>query len=74
MCDICRKNPCDSRCPNADEPKFNHYCSSCGEGISEGEEYVENDNGEYIHYVCPTARELVQFLGYEIQTMRGDDY
>ena len=63
-----------SSCPNAHEPKFDHYCSSCGEGIYEGEEYIENDDGEYIHYECPTTRELVKFLGYDIQIMRGDNY
>ena len=44
------------------------------EGIYEGEEYIENDNGEYIHYECPTVREMVEFLGYEVQVMRGDSY
>lgn len=63
-----------SSCPNAPEPKFNHHCSNCGEGIYDGEEYIENDDGEYIHYDCPTTRELVKFLGFEVQTMRGDDY
>lgn len=63
-----------SSCPNAPEPKFNYYCSSCGEGIYKGEEYIENDNGEYIHYDCATTRELVEFLGYEVQTMRCEDY
>ena len=63
-----------SRCPLAPELKFNHYCSSCGEGIYEGEEYIKNDDGEYIHYDCPTTRKLVEFLGYEVQTMRGEDY
>lgn len=73
-CEYCRQFPHASRCPLAPEPKLDHYCSSCGEGIYEGEEYIENDDGEYIHYDCPTTRELVKFLGYEVQTMRGDDY
>lgn len=67
-------NPCHLRCPNANEPKFDRYCSYCGEGIYEGEEYVENDDGEFIHYDCPTTREMVKFLGCEIHTMRGDNY
>ena len=74
MCEFCRQIPCHPRCPNADEPIFKHYCSSCREGIYEGEEYIENDDGEYIHYDCPTTRELVDFLVYKIQTMRGEDY
>lgn len=74
ICEYCNKIPHHPRCPLAPEPKFDHYCSSCGEGIYEGEEYIENGDGEYIHYDCPTTMELVEFLGYEVQTMRGDDY
>ena len=75
MCNICRQYPCHSRCPNSPrlKPKSNHYCSSCGEGIYEGEEYIENDDGEYIHYDCSTVRELTEFLGYKVQIMRGDE-
>lgn len=73
-CEYCHQIPHASRCPLAPEPKFNHYCSNCGEGIYDGEEYIVNDDGEYIHYDCPTTRELVEFLGYEVQTMRGEDY
>ena len=63
-----------SSCPNAEETKSYGRCKLCGEGIYEGEEYIENDDGEYIHYDCPTTRGLIEFLGYEVQTMRGDDY
>ena len=74
MCEICRNYPCHPRCPNYIPPKASHYCSICNEGIFNGEEYIENDDGEYIHYDCPTARQLAKFLGYEIKTMRGDSY
>lgn len=30
MCAVCRKNPCDSRCPNAEEPRS----KDCIEGMS----------------------------------------
>lgn len=73
-CEYCHQIPHANRCPLAPEPKFDHYCSSCGEGICEGEEYIKNDDGEYIHYDCPATRELVKFLGYEVQMMRGEDY
>lgn len=33
-------------------PKATHYCSSCEEGIYDGEEYIENLDGEYRHYEC----------------------
>lgn len=75
-CEYCMKigGKHDSRCPLYEEPKVDHYCSYCGEGIYEGEEYIENNDREFIHYDCPTVRELAEFLGYRVQTMRGDDY
>lgn len=41
MCDICRHNPCDPRCPNAPDPPSVFVCSGCGDDIFEGDEYVE---------------------------------
>lgn len=70
MCDICRRNPCHPRCPNYILPKVSHYCSDCGEGIYEGEEYIVNENGEYRHYDCfYVMRDLVEWLGFEVKTM-----
>lgn len=37
MCSLCLKTPCDSRCPNAPEPKPVVNCKECGVGIFEGE-------------------------------------
>ena len=69
MCQLCNSYPCDSRCPNH-IPKATHYCSACGEGIRDGEEYIENADGECIHWDCfRSMRDLLEFLGYEIQTM-----
>ncbi len=62
-----------SSCPNASEPKFTHYCSICGEGIYDGDEYVENDDGEFIHLDCPTIKDMVAFLGYEVKLMECED-
>ena len=63
-----------SSCPNADKPKFDHYCSICQEGIYDGEEYIENDCGEYAHWECVDyGRDLAKFLGYEIKTMEEID-
>ena len=51
-------------------PKTSHYCSICQEGIYNGEEYIENDWGEYAHWECVDyGKDLVRFLGYEIKTM-----
>lgn len=51
------------------------YCSSCGESIFDGEEYIENLNGEYRHYDCFYGmRDLLEWLGYEIKTTEEDGY
>ena len=74
MCDICGHIPCVSRCPNYIAPKATHYCSICHEGIYDGEEYIENDDGEYAHWECVDyTRDLIKFLGYEIKEME-DNY
>ncbi len=75
MCSICHCNPCHSRCPNYILPKVSHYCSICGEGIYDGEEYIENNNGECRHYDCFYGiRELLEWLGYEVKTMEKEQY
>ena len=45
MCSLCLKTPCDSRCPNAPEPKVILACSECGTGIFEGEKFYDGYNG-----------------------------
>ena len=70
MCQLCRSYPCNCHCPNHIIPKASHYCSICQEGIYDGEEYIENDVGEYAHLECVDyGRDLAKFLGYEIKTM-----
>lgn len=72
MCEICRRSPCLTACPNYISPRASHYCSSCGEGIYDGEEYIENQFGEYRHYECfQGMRELLKWLGYKIRTMQN---
>ena len=62
------------RCPLYESPKASHYCSICQEGIFNGEEYIENDCGEYAHWECVSyGRDLARFLGYEIKPMDEDD-
>ena len=74
MCNVCRKNPCHPRCPNYEPPKAFHYCSICSEGILNGEEYIENDCGEYAHWECFSGtRDLSEWLGIEVKTME-DNY
>lgn len=74
MCEICRRTfSCHPRCPNYKPHTPLLFCSYCGEGIYEGEEYIENDNGEYRHWDCVCGlRDLAGWLGYEIKTMEKD--
>ena len=71
MCEYClmigRKH--DSRCPNAPEVTSNKICASCGLEIMPWEEYVENNDGEYIHVDCiGSIYWFLDWLGYEIKT------
>ena len=73
MCSICKQYPCHPRCPNYILPKASHCCYICNEGIYGGEEYIENDDGEYAHWDCVDyGRDLAKFLGYEIKTMEEE--
>lgn len=45
MCSVCMSVPCLSRCPNASEPEAVHVCVKCGDGIFEGEQYIEGQDG-----------------------------
>lgn len=63
----------DCRCPLAPKSKFSHYCSICGEGIYDGEEYIENDDGEFAHLDCLIVRETVNFLGYDVKVMGSEN-
>ena len=61
------------RCPLYESPKVSHYCSICGEGILNGEEYIENDVGEYAHWECVSyGNDMAEFLGYEIKEMKEE--
>lgn len=70
MCKEYRMNPCYPRRSNYIPLKATHYCSICGSEIYDGEEYIENLDGEYIHYECIQGlRQLLEWLGYDIKTM-----
>lgn len=74
MCRLCGCYPCNNQCPNRIPKKTSLYCSICGQEISDGEEYIENIDGDYRHYDCFRGmRDLLEWLGYEIKTMK-DDY
>ena len=70
MCEICGLINCVSRCPNYIAPKTSYYCSICGEGIYDGEEYIENDGGDYAHSDCFSGtKDVVEWLGYDVRIM-----
>lgn len=72
MCKLCRKYPCDYRCPNYESPKATFYCSICGDGMYEYDRYVENDNCEYAHLDCLSQMdiyELVEWFGFDVKTI-----
>lgn len=61
MCDICHKNPHDSRCPNAPEPQY-PTCPHCGK---QAEVFYcnSNDEPEHCEYCLPYRREWWQIGG-----------
>lgn len=64
----------DYRCPNYIPPKASYYCSVCGCGIYDGEEYIKNQDGECVHYECVQGiRQLLKWLGYDVKTMEDFD-
>lgn len=61
---------CPTSCPNYIPQKSAYYCSTCGESILTGEEYIKNEDGEYRHIDCFCGmRDLLEWLGYEVKTM-----
>lgn len=76
MCSECRQTPCHPRCPNAPLSRPRCTCDLCKEGIYDGEEYFENENGDIAHWECVediTKREFIEWMGYEVKTMKDED-
>ena len=72
-CEFCRQiSGHDTKCSNYEFPSSSIKCSVCGEYIYDGEEYVENENGEYRHCDCYSSiKEFVRWLGYEVKVMEN---
>lgn len=70
-CDLCgRTNGHLKGCPNYIPPKAKINCSVCGDGIYEGEDYIENEVGDCRHFECfHGLKDLLEWLGYEVKTM-----
>lgn len=56
--------------PDYIELPTNHYCSICSYGIFEGDDYVENENGDLAHWECfRDTRHLLEWFGYRVKIM-----
>lgn len=68
-CEYCLKSTGHAPgCPNYISPKSDLVCRSCEEPILPEEEYVENENGDVMHYECfDGLKDLLRFLGYEVK-------
>ncbi len=74
VCASCHMIYCPSTCPNYIPENATHYCSICGNGIYNGEEYIKNDDDGYAHWECITGKkDLAEWLGYEIGIMEDID-
>jgi len=61
-------------CPEYEPAQSSYMCCECNERINIGDEYIKNDNNEYMHYDCiPEDRQFVEWLGYEIKEMEERD-
>lgn len=75
MCEICRHTPCDSRCPNAEEPKPVHTCEWCKEPIYSGDKYMDTSEGP----VCKdciedmSVMEFCELIGESFKTAEMED-
>lgn len=61
------------RCPKYKSPSSSYSCAICNDGIQIGERYIVNDSGDYAHWECiDYAKDLAEFLGYEIKEIEED--
>lgn len=78
-CDVCGGTGGLHRygCPEGHSTeKAKEICCECHEGIYVGDEYIENEHGDVMHYDCSynlTTRQLIEWLGFEIKRMKDYD-
>lgn len=75
MCAICRKSPCDSRCPNAEEPRAVHTCRRCEEPIYEGDDYMDTPEGP-VCKDCIEGMSVIEFcelIGESFKTAEKEE-
>ena len=61
ICEICRRFPCDSRCPNAPEPVIVCECTLCGEAIREGDTFFQLGEFAYCEECVAWGRGEAEF-------------
>lgn len=76
MCALCRKNPCDFRCPNAPDPEPIHECVLCGEGIFSGDRYWESPEGPICNNCLGemNGREVLEKIGEDMKEAREEEW
>lgn len=58
------------RCPQYEPRDSGYYCSICDEKIIDGEEYIENNDGQAAHFDCFYGRiHMLEWLGFKLKTM-----
>ena len=64
MCDICRFNPCDARCPNAQDPPRVFICSGCGDDILEGDDYWDIMGEQWCEHCIDESKKVAEYDPY----------
>lgn len=65
-----RNNIMSARNPDYIEFPTNHHCSICSYEIFEGDDYIENENGDLAHWECfKDKRHLLEWFGYRVKIM-----
>lgn len=76
MCSVCLQSPCSSRCPNAPEPIPVPRCNRCGEGIYDGDKYLDSTEGpiceDYVDDM--TSYEMMKAMEYELSTVEKEEF
>lgn len=76
MCIECGLNPCDARCPNADEEKAIFNCVICGDSIVDGDFYWDSQDG----CICEdcldemSRKEILELCGEPLKKAVMEEY
>ena len=66
----------DPRCPYYSPTRPRITCCYCNEGIYQGERYLDNEQGEYIHEDCVGSAGInwmINWLGFRYETEENDE-